>query len=327
MKKLKSIDIKSQSKKTQNSTKVTIIDIFLQMECSLMIHKDLFGQEEEIERKQFLSYDNIPTETRYKVFYVICENVYFFETFYTEGNPTTHDYQNLRYEICKNKGIPNISDIDDDQMAINEWILNCSSEDLLRTIELFIYIKKHEISVGPKFRLSGTIDDINEIFRIDKIGYEIVNERFVRKNSEFLHEHVTKPTINLLYTNEFKGPLEEFQKALDHYIKGEYKDTIQEANNSFESTMKSVLTKLNISFNQNGSADLLLDVLCNKKIIYTYTKPLFQGLPKLRNNQSGHGQGIDPKEINQSYAELALNLAGSFIVFLITRYQEMTKGT
>jgi hypothetical protein len=50
---------------------------------------------------------------------------------------------------------------------------------------------------------------------------------------------------------------------------------------------------------------------------------MFQGLPKLRNNESAHGQGIDSKEVNQSYAELALNLAGSFIVFLINRYQEL----
>lgn len=61
----------------------------------------------------------------------------------------------------------------------------------------------------------------------------------------------------------------------------------------------------------------------NNKIIPTYTKPMFQGLPKLRNNESAHGQGIDPKEVNQSYAELALNLAGSFIVFLINRYKEL----
>jgi len=87
--------------------------------------------------------------------------------------------------------------------------------------------------------------------------------------------------------------------------------------------MKSVLTKRKISFNQDGSADLLLDVLSKNRIIYTYTKPMFQGLPKIRNNENAHGQGINPKEVNQSYAELALNLAGSFIVFLINRCQEL----
>jgi hypothetical protein len=126
-----------------------------------------------------------------------------------------------------------------------------------------------------------------------------------------------------LYTNEFNDPLEEFQKALDHYMRKEYKDTIQEANNSFESTMKSVLAKLSYSYDQNDVASKLIDKLCENGVIYPHTKSFFLGLPTIRNNQSGHGHGIDPKVINQNYAELALNLAGTFIVFLITRYQEL----
>jgi len=43
----------------------------------MMIHKDLFNQKEEIEKKTFLSSDNIPTETRQKVIFVISENVFF----------------------------------------------------------------------------------------------------------------------------------------------------------------------------------------------------------------------------------------------------------
>lgn len=289
-----------------------------------MIHKDLFGQQEEIERKQLFSYDNIPTETRQKVFYVITENVYSFETISAGiGNPVTYDYHNLRYEICKYKGILNISNKFDNQKAINEWIISCTVEDFLITIELFIDLRKKEKSLGLNQRLYNTINDINDIFKIDKIGYEIVSERIIRKDSEFLQEQVIKTTINLLYTNDFNGPLEEFQKALDHYLRKEYKDTIQEANNSFESTMKSVLTKLNTNFNQSDVASKLIEKLCEKEIIYPYNQSLFQGLPTIRNNQSGHGQGIDPKVINKSYAELALNLAGSFIVFLINRYQEL----
>jgi lysine/ornithine N-monooxygenase len=40
-----------------------------------MIHKDLYGQKEEIEKKTFLSYDNIPTETRQRVYDIIYDNV------------------------------------------------------------------------------------------------------------------------------------------------------------------------------------------------------------------------------------------------------------
>lgn len=295
-----------------------------------MIYKDLYGQKEETDKKMSLIYDNIPSETRQVVYTIITENV--LESQIILGivcTPSkgiiqnTDDYRKLWLEIKKYKRIPHIYDIDDHQEEIYHWLMKCPVIDFLRTIDLFIRIKKNETQQEPNERLRNTINDINDLFKLDKIGYEIVNERIIRKDSEFLQEQVIKNTITLLHTNDFKGPHEEFQKALDHYMKKEYKDTIQEANNSFESTMKSVLTKLNVDFKPDGTAELLLDLLIKKEVMYTYTKPLFQGLPKLRNNQSGHGQGIDPKEVNQSYAELALNLAGTFIVFLITRYQEM----
>jgi aromatic ring-opening dioxygenase LigB subunit len=289
-----------------------------------VIHKDLFGQNEVIEKKTFLSYDNIPNETRLKVFYVIAENAYHFENEGPFSYPQREeDLDHLRYQICKHNGISKISNQYNERSAIHEWLMGCSIKDFLQTIEIFIDIRIKDSSRDWQNRLSNTITEINEIFRNDKIGYEIVSGRFIRKDSEYLHEQVIKQTINLLYTNDFKGPLVEFQKALDHYIRKEYKDTIQEANNSFESTMKSVLTKLNINFSSDDTAEMLLDRLIQKEFIYKYTKSLFIGLPVIRNKQSGHGHGIDPKEVNQSYAELALNLAGTFIVFLVTKYKEL----
>lgn len=145
----------------------------------MMIHKDLFGQKEEIEKRTFLSYNNIPTETRQKVFFVISENVFFGKIGAFSGRPITDDYHKLRYEISKYKGIPNISDILDDQLAINELLLNCSIEDFLRAIELFIYIKEKE-SLGFNIRLHNTINDINDIFKIDKVGYEIVDGKILK---------------------------------------------------------------------------------------------------------------------------------------------------
>ena len=176
-----------------------------------------------------------------------------------------------------------------------------------------------------------TINEINEIFRIDRIGYEIVDYKIIKCSSEYLKDDVIKQTISLLKLNDFKGPLEEFDNALNHFLKKEYKDTIHKANNSFESTMKSILIKLNIDFDpQKDSANQLLKILYDNDVIYTHTqdftnnlRQVLQGLPTIRNNQSGHGQGLDPIKIHKSYAELSLHLAGSFIVFLISRYDEM----
>jgi hypothetical protein len=166
----------------------------------MMIHKDLFCQKEEIEKKMFLSYDNIPTETRQKVIFVISENVLFGKIGAFSGRPLTDDYHNLMYEISKYKGIPNISDILDDQKAINELLLNCSIEDFLRAIELFIYMKEKE-STGFNIRLYNTINDINDIFKIDKVGYEIVDGK-IQKLSSPGFETLIKEAVE---TNEPKN--------------------------------------------------------------------------------------------------------------------------
>ena len=175
------------------------------------------------------------------------------------------------------------------------------------------------------------INEINDFFSIDRIGYEIVSGKIIQCSSEYLKDDVIKQTISLLNSSEFKGPLEEFEKALNHFLKKEYKDTIQEANNSFESTMKSILTKLDINFDpQKDTASKLLHILYDNNVIYSHTqdftnnlKKILEGLPTIRNKQSGHGQGLDPIKIHKSYAGLSLHLAGSFIVFLITRYDEI----
>ena len=294
-----------------------------------MILKDLFGQKEEIEKKSIIN-EKIPNSTRTKIFFLIIEYGYHIGHF---GLSIDHvsDLRDLRYQICKHKGIPNINNESSNEKSINKWLFECSVIDFLRTIEIFIYIKKkYETSEDIQIR-ENAINEINDIFRIDRIGYEIVNGKIIKYDSEYLNDDVIKQTISLLDSSDFKGPLEEFEKALNHFLKKEYKDTIQEANNSFESTMKSILTKLDIKFDpQRDNASKLLQILYDNDVIYTHTqeftdnlKKILQGLPTIRNKQSGHGQGLNPIEVYKSYAGLSLHLAGSFIVFLINRYDEL----
>jgi hypothetical protein len=94
--------------------------------------------------------------------------------------------------------------------------------------------------------------------------------------------------------------------------------------------MKAVLDKLNISYNSGDTAVPLIRKLYENDIIYSHLESftnnlvkILEGLPTIRNRQGSHGQGLDPKKVNKSYAEFALHLAGSFIVFLIERYEEI----
>lgn len=216
----------------------------------MVIHKDLYGQKEEIDKKTFLSYDDISTETRQKVFFVISENLYYYKKYI--GRYSTDDYLKLRYQINKYKGIPNISDINDDTTAINEWILNCSVVDFLRTIELFIFIKKNEVSNGLNIRLNNTINDINELFKLDKIGYEIVDEK-IQKISQPGSESLIKEAVE---TNDPKNIDSRIKYAIIKFSR--YNSSIEDKKEAVR-TLADVLEylrKSNIKLPKNDDSDL-----------------------------------------------------------------------
>ena len=98
----------------------------------MAIFKNLFGQKEEIDKKDYFEYDKIQQETRQKVSFVIKENAYVVGVDRIGIHPEPHeDLGNLRYQICKHKGIPNINDEISDRDAINSWLIRCPVIDFL----------------------------------------------------------------------------------------------------------------------------------------------------------------------------------------------------
>lgn len=295
----------------------------------MVIFKNLFGQKEEIEKKDYFDYDKIPQETRQKISFVIKENGYIIGNRFDIFPERRDDLSNLRYQICKHKGIPNINDEISDRDSINSWLIRCSTIDFLRSIEIFLNIRQNDNTQGSFDRLQQATQEINDIFDIDRIGYEIIESKIIRRDSKYLHKEAIKQTISLLQSHSFKGPLEEFDKALSNYLEKDYKGAISEANKAYESTMKSILTKLGVVYNPSDTASALIKKFYDNDLIFSHTESftnnlneILKGLPTIRNRQGGHGQGLDPQEVDKSYAEFALHLCGSFIVFLISRYEE-----
>ena len=293
----------------------------------MVIFKNLFGQKEEIDKKDYFDYDKISLNVRQKIFFIISENGYRLSN---EIFPKPiEDLGDLRYQICKHKGTSNINTEISHSTSINKWVLECDVINLLRTIEIFLWIRQDDNTQGNYERLQKTITELNDVFDIDKIGYEIVEGKIIRRDSKYLHKETIKQTISLLKNNEFTGALEEFEKALSNYLEKDYNNTISEANKAYESTMKSILTKLQISYTPSDTASQLIKKFYDNDLIFSHTESftnnlneILKGLPTIRNNQGGHGQGLDSKKVDKSYAEFALHLCGSFIVFLIERYEE-----
>lgn len=122
------------------------------------------------------------------------------------------------------------------------------------------------------------------------------------------------------------GAHEEFMDARTHLQVGEADDAIQKANRAFESALQSLPNQKGGTAGQPLKAlrtetDLLDGVPedAQKAIV----PKVLEALPVLRHNFGGHGQGETPVEVPRSYGNLAINLAGTFITFLLELKQEL----
>lgn len=171
-----------------------------------------------------------------------------------------------------------------------------------------------------------------------KLGKPISNvsecENCPDRSSEFLSKELIQETKSLLQEVGFKGALKEFSDAYQKYINDDPRASIASAASSFESTMKGILTKEGKALPEICTARNLIHRLQDEGYVYPFLENLehsfiniLKGLATLRNKLSiAHGTGIDVKKVENSYAEFALHLAGSFNLFLIRRYLEKKRA-
>lgn len=232
---------------------------------------------------------------------------------------------------------------------IQDFLFNCQEEEFLSVIEVLVSLKLNNINKQNQREYTSShkmvndlhsfIDTVNEIFRVEKIGYEIVPVNLpklpfivVPFNSKYLYLETIKRPMSLMYDENFKGALNEFEDALDEYRNEIYKDSIHKANKSYESTLKTILDLKDIVYSSKDNIPALVEKIRNdtdiidsniKSAFDSVWSVLHNGPPTIRNQPGvGHGQGRNVKEIEKSYADFVLRLTGTYIVFLIERYNE-----
>src|SRR5262249_18030572 len=147
----------------------------------------------------------------------------------------------------------------------------------------------------------------------------------ISSSSSFVHTEVVEPALALLHEEGFRGAQDEFLKAHRHLRHGETKSAIVEANNAFESTMKTICTRKRWSFQPGDTASKLVAVLIQNGFVPTYLQNqltalrtlLETGVPVVRNKGGGHGQGPEPVDVPRARAEYAIHLTAANIVFLV----------
>jgi hypothetical protein len=222
----------------------------------------------------------------------------------------------------------------EDQDCIEYLNNETNIDDLLGIIEFsFIYIDRvlgskpeyDRRNLGATQDPDDAIEELNFRLREAGVGYRFEEGKIFRVDSELIHAEVVRPALRLLSDSRFSGPEEEFRSAHAHYRAEEFKDAVADALNAFESTMKAICDIKKWPYNKGARASDLIKVLRANNLLPDYLDKSFDqliatlssGLPKIRNEEGGHGQGAQPKATPSYVAAYALHLAAAKIKLLV----------
>jgi hypothetical protein len=220
----------------------------------------------------------------------------------------------------------------------SEWeVLNNSKEFVLHGVprfvldatELFFDLLSEDKERGfdSKANPSQYQSKLNIVFEDANLSWRMLDGRILRIDSKWLEEEIHAKAAELLVVHGFKGALAEFQQARSDLSISDYKGAIHAANLALESTIKSIL---NIEHEKPGA---LFRKLIESGIVPDYhegflkafEEHILRSVAMARNFEKGvgHGQGTDVNDPPKSFADLAVNLSGVLILFLLKRHNEL----
>jgi hypothetical protein len=186
---------------------------------------------------------------------------------------------------------------------------------------------------GAKQKATVSIDDINGRFEQHAVGYQFENRHVIRVDSKLTHAEIIKPALRLLTAPIFAKANDDFMTAHRHYRTSEFKDCVTASHRAFESMLKAICDVEKWEYAKgDGSSELVTKV--NTKGLFThdfdrsftaYIAMLKTGLPAVRNDAGGHGEGLAAAAVTAQIARFALNLTASYMLFLGESYDAMKR--
>ena len=278
-----------------------------------------------------LTYDELPPELRVQIAYIWSEAI-------AEHSELWQFVHNL---VAREHGVKKLANGPTPRSSC-ERLLNdrISVEPVLDIIEASFrmiqnYVPRMNYHARRNFGIKVTpeqaIEELNARFRRAGVGYRFENGQIIRIDSELLHKEVVRPALQYLNKPGFEGPRDEFMSAHAHHRAGETKDAITDANNAFESTIKTICDMRGWGFPPGATATQLVRVIKKNGLLPDYLERSFDqlaatlqsGLPQVRNEQGAHGQGSKPRQTPDYVASYALHLAAAKILFLAEAHLAM----
>lgn len=249
-------------------------------------------------------------------------------------------WEAIRNQLCREKGLVSLTNSSNAKQDCIGYLNNEQSVDAwLDIIEMcFIYVERvvgkfdsHDRRVRSITQASKeAVEELNTRFRLAAFGYRFESGQIIRVDSELLHAEVVKPALHFLADERFSGPRDEYLSAHAHYRAGENKDAVTDANNAFESTLKTICDLKGWEYPAGATASNLLKVTRDNNLLPDYLDKSFEqlaatlqsGLPKVRGEEGAHGQGAEPKATPDYIAAYALHLAAAKIVLLVEAFNQ-----
>ena len=287
------------------------------------------------EENDIYSYDEIPQKLKTQIILIFDETINnrFQKYGIFKSDKLKELYSQLHHILKKEYGVFNLGfQFETDEQQIKKFLLKeeITLENSLDIIEIFLRVIDkcliNEYDDKEKVKAKEAINEINERFKENGIGYSYTNGKIIRIDSTYIHNEVTKPALNLLSNKKFAGANDEYLKAHECYKKGENKECLINCCKAFESVMKTICKHKKWDFDDTkDAAKKLIKILLDNKFVPQYYQEqlsslanlLESGIPTIRNKTSGHGQGDTIKTVDEHIARYALNLTGANIIFLI----------
>lgn len=178
------------------------------------------------------------------------------------------------------------------------------------------------------------VGEINTLFELDNFGYRIINDEIVKIGSSETFDNVIVPAFKSIASISFENAKHELQEALHFYHQGKKELAIKKALDSVDSTIKFIIThddritdkdindkkgntkslieRIQTSGYFNNPADVPLGLAIEHILC-----PLRNKLPG-----AGHSKGIKKIIVKDELVELAINMAATYITFLIKLFKE-----
>ncbi|MEK4649652.1 hypothetical protein MKY22_17225 [Exiguobacterium sp. FSL W8-0210] len=228
--------------------------------------------------------------------------------------------------------------LSDDELEFYTLLIYADATDYLLILDLIELISYwvNELYVDQSSKIVDQM--INELIRTNGIGYELINNNIIHKGNEVVHKGVVRPALYLLSEPIYDGANSEMLQAFDKFKENDFKGSIHNASNAFESTMKIIIEKNNwqlvnpnprqsVPTLEKATASVLIHTISKnsdlegfESLAFKSLKDTLQVLSNLRNSHTGHGQGSKIKETHIRHCEFALHTAAANILFLIRTY-------